>query len=64
MTVESSARHFAAVDLETSGSDDKIWTTVRRTMRVSKEDPTTKSWYVILATIEVVRKSLSDYMPD
>ena len=39
-TVESSARRFAAVDLGRSGSDDKIWTTVRRTMRASKEDTT------------------------
>ena len=36
-------------------ADDEIWTTVRRTIRASKEDTTTKSWYVILVTIEVVR---------
>ena len=55
-TVESSARRFAGVDLGRSGPDDKIWTTVRLTMRASKDDTTTKSWYVILVTIEVVRK--------
>ena len=31
VTVESSARHIASVDLERSGSDDKTWTTMRRT---------------------------------
>ena len=56
MTVESSARHFAARDLERSGSDDKTWATVRCTMGALQEDTTTKSWYVILVTIEVVRK--------
>ena len=56
VTVESSARHFALVDLERSGSDDETWTTVRRTMRALQEETTTKSWYVILVTIEGVRK--------
>ena len=36
VTVESSARRFAAVDLERSGSDEETWTTVRRTMRELK----------------------------
>ena len=36
VTVESSARHTAAVDLR-SWCDEKTWTTVRRTMSVLKE---------------------------
>ena len=32
VTVESSVRHCAAVDLERSGCEEKTWTTVRRTM--------------------------------
>ena len=32
VTVESSVRHCAAVDLERSGCKEKTWTTVRRTM--------------------------------
>ena len=52
VTVESSARHFAAVDLERSGSDDKTW----RRSDARSEDTTTKSWCVILVTINKVRE--------
>ena len=43
-SVESSVRHFAAVDLGRCGSDEKTWTTVpSTTTRTQKEDATTKS---------------------
>ena len=37
VSVQLSVRHSAAVDLERSGSDEKTWTTVPRTMRKKRK---------------------------
>ena len=48
VTMESSVRHIAAVDLERRGCEEKTWTTVRRKMEFLNEDTTTRRWYVVL----------------